>query len=73
MSELKEFIEVTSLYDRKKALIRTACIEAVYDNAESKSGCGIKFPHREIIFSGQSLEVCESMDEIRGMIFKSEL
>lgn len=30
---LKEFIEVTSIYDGKKALIRAACIDAVIDNA----------------------------------------
>lgn len=36
MEKLKEFIEVTSQYDGKKALIRAATIEAVTDNAEDK-------------------------------------
>ena len=30
---LKEFIEVTSIYDGRKAAIRAACIDAVVDNA----------------------------------------
>lgn len=29
----KEFIEVTSIYDGKKAAIRAACIDSVVDNA----------------------------------------
>ena len=29
---LKEFIEVTSIYDGKKAAIRAACIDSIVDN-----------------------------------------
>lgn len=73
MDNLKEFIEVTCLYDRKKAFIRTACIEAVLDCAAEKDGCGIKYDHRIINYSGRSLDVIESLEEICNMIYKSEL
>ena len=75
---LKEFIEVTSIYDGKKALIRAACIEAVIDDAavcEDFAGrrCVTKPDCRTIKFSGTVFEAMESLDEISNMIYKAEL
>lgn len=73
MNNLKEFIEVTSIYDGKKALIRAACIDAVIDNAAEKLDFGIKPECRRINYSGSYLEVSESYEEISEMIYNAEL
>ena len=70
---LKEFIEVTSIYDGKKAAIRTSCIDSVVDNAAEKQDFGIKPEHRRINYGGGYLEVSESYEEICGMIYSAEL
>lgn len=71
--KLKEFIEVTAQYDGKKACIRASCIEAVTDNAELKDGETIRLASRTIFYSGRSINVVESYDEIINMIWNAEL
>lgn len=70
---LKEFIEVTAQYDGKKACIRSSCIEGVTDNAEQKDGETIRLASRTIFYSGRSINVVESYDEIINMIWNAEL
>lgn len=70
---LKEFIEVTAQYDGKKACIRASCIEGVTDNAEQKDGETIRLASRTIFYSGRSINVVESYDEIINMIWNAEL
>lgn len=75
---LKEFIEVTSIYDGKKALIRAACIEAVIDNAAATENfacgrCIVKPACRTIRYSGATLDVIESVEDISNMIYQAEL
>lgn len=57
---LKEFIEVTSIYDGKKARIRAACIDAVIDNAEEVekfhcNGVCVFFEYDKACLHGYSL------------------
>lgn len=73
MSRLKEFIEVTSIYDGRKAVIRASCIDSVVDNASEKQDFGVKPEHRRITYCGIYLEVSESLDEICSMIYEAEL
>jgi len=73
MVELKEFIRVTSIYDGMPALIRSACIESVEDNAEQRNGDMIKLPCRTIYYSGHSLDVIEGFEEIVDMIYRAEM
>lgn len=73
MEKLKEFIEVTSLYDGKKACIRASYIESVEQNAEERRGDMIKLACRTIYYAGHSLDVTEEYDEILDMIYKAEL
>lgn len=74
MAESKDFIEVTTLCDGRKASIRAVCIDAVLDNVEHVDGKGRRIPAcRTILFDGESLAVTESYDEIMDMIWKSEL
>ena len=70
---LKEFIEVTSIYDGKKCSIRADCIDSVIDNAAEKVDFGVKPPHRTITYSGNSFDCVEEYDEICEMIYKAEL
>lgn len=70
---LKDFIEVTAQYDGKKALIRSACIESVTDNAEQKDGETIRLACRTINYAGRSINVLESYDDIINMIWNAEL
>lgn len=72
MKRLKDFIEVTSLYDGRKAVIRAESIEAVLDNSEERDGYGMKPAHRRIIFGVESLDVVESFDEILDMMWDAE-
>lgn len=69
----KEFIEVTAQYDGRKAIIRSACIEAVTDNAEQKDGETIRLESRTIYYSGHTINVLESYDDILNMIWNAEL
>lgn len=73
MGYLKEFIEVTSIYDGRKSLIRASCIDAVHDYGEEKVDFGVKPSHREVVFNGCGLDVVESLDEISEMIYGAEL
>lgn len=73
MSILKEFIEVTSIYDGKKAVIRASCIDSVIDNAASKEDFGVKPAHRTIIYNGAHFDCIEEYDEICEMIYRAEL
>lgn len=75
---LKEFIEVTSIYDGKKAIIRAACIDAVVDNAaETADYYGhklmVKPPCTTIKYSGTSIDVIESLEDITTMIYQAEI
>ena len=70
---LKEFIEVTSLYDGKKASIRAASIDAVLDNAQEKQEYGVKPACRTINYAGNQLDVIESYEDICNMIYQAEL
>ena len=73
MNNLKEFIEVTSIYDGKKAAIRAAWIDSVVDNAAEKQDFGVKPEHVRINFGGSYLDVSESYEDICDMIYKAEL
>lgn len=73
MRDLKGFIEVTTLVDGERALIRAECITAVYDNPECELDYGVKPSHRCIIHSGTSIDVVETLDEICDMIYAAEL
>ena len=74
----KEFIEVTSIYDGKKAAIRAACIDSVVDNAPENEqyadGLHVVKPSCRIIhYSGCTFEAMESYDDICDMIYNAEL
>ena len=80
---LKEFIEVTSIYDGKKAAIRAACIDSVVDNervTESYTVDGFsmhttvtKPACRTIHFGGAKFDCIEGYEEICDMIWKAEM
>lgn len=72
MIKPKEFIEVTSIYDGKKSFIRSTSIEAVHDNDAENVDFGIKPPHRTIVYSGRSLDVSESLEQICEMIYQAD-
>ena len=83
MSNLKEFIEVTSIHDGRKASIRAACIDSVVDNEReietfvvdgnetfvtvTKPAC------RTIHFDGTTFDCVESYESILEMIYNAEL
>lgn len=69
----KEFIEVTAIYDGRKAAIRAVLIEGVTDNAEQRDGERIIRACRTIYYAGRGLSVTESYDEIMEMIYNAEL
>lgn len=73
MNISKEFIKVTAQYDNMPAYIRSNTIESVLDNAEQKDGEQIRFACRTINYSGRSINVVESIDEIMNQIWESEL
>jgi len=73
MSKLKEFIEVTSIDDGKKSLIRASSIDAVHDNDAENGDFGIMPAHRRIVYSGRCLDVLETIEEICEMIYQAEL
>ena len=73
MENLKEFIEVTAQYDGRKACIRAACIEGVTDNAEDRNGESVRLECRTIFYSGRSINVTESYDDIIDMIYRAEM
>ena len=78
MRNLNGFIEVTSLNGGKKALIRVDSIVSVYDNADEYERYAdglhlVKPAHRQIIYSGISLDVVEPYDEIIEMMYQAEL
>lgn len=70
---LKEFIEVTSVYDGKPAAIRAACIDAVVEYPAQEKEFGVKPEHRKIVYSGLEFDAVESYDEICDMIYNAEL
>ena len=69
----KEFIEVTAMSDGRRAAIRAASIVSVLDNAEQRSRYGIRYSYRTIVYSGHTLDVIESYDDICEMIYNAEL
>lgn len=73
MSMLSGFIEVTALYDGCRALIRAECISAVMENGEEELDYGVKPPCRTIHYSGLSLDVIESYEDICRMIYNAEM
>ncbi len=75
---MSEFIELTSIYDGRRACIRAACIDAVIDNAEEQTSYAgsvltVKPSCRTVHYSGSSIDVTESYDEICAMIYSAEL
>lgn len=75
---LKEFIEVTSIYDGRKGSIRAACIDAVIDNAAetdtfATGACVSKPACRTIRYGGCSFDAVEGYADICDMIYKAEL
>lgn len=68
MSIPEGFIEVTAIYDLRKACIRIDCIESVTDNAEEVRGDSIKLECRTIFYAGHSIDVTESYEDIVQMI-----
>ena len=70
-----EFIEVTALFDGRKASIRVESIESVLDNAKevNEYGLVVKPECRTVNYSGHTLDVTESYDEIMHMIWNAEL
>ena len=70
-----DFIEVTALVDGRKASIRAEVIDAVLDNADEVNDFGrvVRPECRTINYSGHSLDVVESYDEIMNMIWNAEL
>jgi hypothetical protein len=68
----KDFIEVTSIYDGKKSVIRSESIEAVHDNDAENVDFGVKPAHRTIVYNGRALDVIESLEDICNMIYKAE-
>lgn len=63
------FIELTSLYDERKMVIRVDCIECVSDNAEDhhKPEC------RTVWVNGRNVDVIEGYEDILGLIRQAEL
>lgn len=75
---LKEFIEVTSVYDGKKAVIRAAIIDAVVDNTPESEHYAdgrymVKPACRTIRYAGATFDCLESYEDICDMIYKAEL
>ena len=73
MRKLKDFVEVTALYDGKRSLIRSESIIAVHDNADQDVDYGVKPEHRTIEYTGGSIDVIETLDDIIDMIYNAEL
>lgn len=73
MSMMRDFICVTSIHDGRKALIRSACIEAVIDNEAEPQDFGLKPEHRTIVYSGCVFDAGESLEEIQRMMFDAEM
>ena len=74
MASSKDFIEVHALIDGCICAIRSECIESVESYNEEKGAYGaIKPAHTEIYYSGHSLEVVESYEEVMNMIWNAEL
>ena len=69
MTKSKDFIEVHALVDGCICAIRSDCIESVEAYNEEKGLYGaLKPAHTEIFYSGHSLEVVESYEEVMNMI-----
>ena len=74
MAKSKDFIEVHALVDGCICAIRSECIESVESYKEEKGECGaVKPAHTEINYSGHSLDVVESYEEVMNMIWNAEL
>lgn len=74
MASSKDFIEVHALVDGCICAIRSDCIESVEAYNEAKVLYGaLKPAHTEIYYSGHSLEVVESYEEVMNMIWNAEL
>ena len=69
----RDFIEVTSVLDGRKAAIRAACIDAVIDNGEERQDYGMKPRHVMISYGGTYIDVTESYEDVCDMIFNAEM
>lgn len=69
----KEFICVTSLVDGKRALVRSSCIDAVYENDAEDVDYGRKPSCVTLCHGSSCLDVCEGFDEVCNMIYNAEL
>lgn len=74
MAKSKDFIEVHALIDGCICAIRSECIESVASYNEEKGEYGaVKPAHTEINYSGHSIDVVESYEEVMNMIWNAEL
>ncbi len=67
------FIEVTCVSDGRKCLIRVDSIEALYECGEEVFSYGTKPAHTEIVYSNQSVDVAESYEDVKDMMWKADL
>ena len=68
------FIEVTTLIDGKKALIRTDAIDAVYENGPKNVDYGQKPPCTSIDYDeAKSVDVIDSFEDVCTKMWQSEL
>lgn len=70
---LKDFIEVTSVYDGRKAVIQAESVTAVIDNGPEREDFGVKPSCRTVVYSGMTIDVVESMSEICQMIYNARI
>ena len=68
------FIEVTSLIDGKRFLIRVDSIDAVYENDPKSEKYGGKKPAcTTVVYGNCDVDIAESYDEVLQMMWKSDL
>ena len=73
MSGLRDFIVVTALSDGRRSIVRADSIVAVHDIGEEEYSYGVKPSYRTIDYSGGSIDVVETLDEISEMIYNALL
>ena len=67
------FIEVTCLSDGLKCLLRVDNIAALYDCGEERFSWGTKPSHTMIVYSSETVDVAESYEEVKDMMWKADL
>lgn len=67
------FIEVTSLIDGKRFLVRVDSIDAVYENDETQVKYGRKPSCTTIVYGNSNVDVAEPYDDVLNMMWKSDL